>query len=119
MGAFTSSQVILFPFPYSDLSRQKLRPALLLADVDRGDWILCQITSNAYSDKNAIMLADSDFIEGGLQRISYVRANKLFTVHESIFQRSVGVINQHCYAKVVKTLVDLLKTQSSNHVSSL
>ena len=70
---------------------------------------MCQITSNAYSDKNAIILTDNDFIEGGLQRISYVRANKLFTVHESIFQRSVGVINQNCYTKVVQTIVDLLK----------
>jgi hypothetical protein len=32
MGAFARGQVITLPFPYSDLSAQKLRPALLLAD---------------------------------------------------------------------------------------
>ena len=40
--------VVLVPFPFSDLSQAKLRPAVVLADVGRGDWILCQITSNPY-----------------------------------------------------------------------
>jgi hypothetical protein len=36
--------VVLIPFPFSDLSGSKLRPALVLADVSAGDWVLCQIT---------------------------------------------------------------------------
>ena len=31
MGPFATRQVILLPFPFSDLSATKLRPALLLA----------------------------------------------------------------------------------------
>lgn len=46
MGAFAAGQVVLLPFPFSDLTRSKLRPALLLADAGRDDWIACQITSN-------------------------------------------------------------------------
>jgi len=34
--------VVLVPFPFSDLSEAKLRPAVVLADAGRGDWILCQ-----------------------------------------------------------------------------
>ncbi len=45
MGAFAAGQVIVVPFPFSDLSAQKYRPALILADAGRGDWVLCQITS--------------------------------------------------------------------------
>jgi mRNA interferase MazF len=37
--------VVLVPFPVSDLSLSKLRPAVVLADAGRGDWILCQVTS--------------------------------------------------------------------------
>jgi len=109
MGAFARGQVITLPFPYSDLSAQKLRPALLLADAGRGDWVLCQITSNSNADKNAVMLTDNDFLEGGLQRISYAKTSKLFTAHESIFRRNVGTVSQHTFDKIIQTAVDLLQ----------
>jgi mRNA interferase MazF len=37
MGAFAAGQVVLLPFPFSDLTRSKLRPALLLADAGRDE----------------------------------------------------------------------------------
>jgi len=76
MGTFASSQVVLFPFPFPDLTANKLRPALILAPADKGDWILCQITSNPYADPTAIRIAETDFSEGGLQRLSFARASK-------------------------------------------
>ena len=109
MGAFARGQVITLPFPYSDLSAQKLRPALLLADAGHGDWVLCQITSNSNADKNAVLLTDDDFSAGGLQRISYARTSKLFTAHESIFRRNVGVISELTFAKIIQAAVDLLQ----------
>jgi hypothetical protein len=45
MVAPTAGAVVLPPFPFSDLSQAKLRPAIVLADVGRDDWILCQLTS--------------------------------------------------------------------------
>ena len=45
MGTFAAGEVVLLPFPFSDLTGNKLRPALLLANVDRGDWIACQINA--------------------------------------------------------------------------
>ena len=57
----TTGAVVLIPFPFSDLSQAKLRPAVVLADVGRGDWILCQVTSNPYGDSRAIMLTDASF----------------------------------------------------------
>ena len=61
MVALAAGAVVLVPFPFSDLSRSKLRPAVVLADAKRGDWILCQITSNPYSDARAIKLSEKDF----------------------------------------------------------
>lgn len=108
MGAFARRQVILLPFPFSDLSGRKLRPALVLADAGRGDWVLCQITSKPYADPTAIPLARGDFVEGGLQRESYARANKLFTAHERLFQRAVGELRPDSHARVVSVIIDLL-----------
>lgn len=89
MGAFTAGSVVLIPFPFSDLSRTKLRPAVVLATLDKGDSILCQITSLPY-DSLAIELNQHDFAEGSLQRISYARPGKLFTAHDSLLQQEAG-----------------------------
>jgi hypothetical protein len=54
MEGISVRDIVFVAFPFSDLSNHKLRPALVLADAQRGDWILCQITSKSYSDSKAI-----------------------------------------------------------------
>lgn len=100
MGAFAAGQVVLLAFPFSDLSRGKFRPALLLAEAGRGDWIACQITSNPYADPRAIMLDDAVFASGGLQRISYARPGKLFTAHDSVMGPAVGALHAATLGRV-------------------
>lgn len=78
MGLLAAGQVVVLPFPFSDLSRNKYRPVLVLADACRGDWIACQITSNPYSDSRALALTELDFANGRLAHTSYVRPGKLF-----------------------------------------
>lgn len=109
MGLFATRQVVLLPFPFSDLTASKLRPALVLADAGKGDWVLCQITSNPYADPSAVALNDTDFVKGGLNRVSYARASKIFTAHESLFQRAVGQLQPKRYGQVVQTTVNLLQ----------
>ena len=84
--------VVLVRFPFSDLSRSTLRPAVVLADVGRGDYILCQITSNPYADPDALELRDEHFSQGSLQRTSYARPGKLFTANDSLIAREVGAL---------------------------
>lgn len=53
MGTFTAGQVVIVHFPFSDLTVSKLRPAVVLAEAGRGDWILCQINSKSYGDQKS------------------------------------------------------------------
>ena len=53
-----AGKVVLVPFPFSDLSRSKLRPAVVLADASRGDWVLCQVTGNPYGDAVTVSLTE-------------------------------------------------------------
>jgi len=69
--------VVLVRFPFSDLSMTKLRPAVVLADVGRGDRILCQVTSKSYGDARAVKLEDVDFAKGSLRVTSDARPGKL------------------------------------------
>ena len=84
---------MLVPFPFSDLSQAKLRPGAVLADAGRGDWILCQITSNPYGDPGALGLTDESFERGSLHRASFVRPGKLFTANRDLMVSEVGGLN--------------------------
>ena len=112
MGTFTVGSVVLVRFPFSDLSQAKLRPAVVIADCGRGDWLLCQITSNPYSDPQAITLTDANFLEGGLAKVSFVRVGKLFTANADIITRRVGMLERSFFEQVRSAIVTLI--QKSN-----
>jgi mRNA interferase MazF len=100
--------VVLVRFPFSDLSQSKLRPALVLAEAGRGDWVLCQVTSNPYSDTRAIMLSDESFQHGGLQRTSYARPAKLFTANHELIIAEVGMLTVETRRRVITAVVEVL-----------
>jgi len=105
----SAGSVVLVPFPFSDLSASKLRPAVVLADADRGDWILCQITSKPYSDPRAVELTKGSFAQGSLHVVSYARPAKLFTAHRNLIVRRVGVLEDSALKLVVSAVVELLR----------
>jgi mRNA interferase MazF len=90
------------PFPFSDLSGTKLRPAVVLADSGRGDWLLCQITSNPYSDPMAVRFINADLAQGTLSAVSFARPLKLFTANENLIVKRVAILNEAMF-KVILT----------------
>jgi len=111
MAASPVGTVVLVRFPFSDLTESKMRPAVILADVQRGDFILCQITSNPYADPTAIELAEDNFASGSLQRISYVRPGKVFTASERLIVRTIGRLTQSTHTSIVDALQALLREE--------
>ncbi|AQS10343.1 PemK-like protein [Clostridium saccharobutylicum] len=76
MGRFIKGDIVVVPFPFSDLSQSKKRPALVLSDLDGEDLILSQITSQNIYDSYAIEISENDFEKGSLNKISNIRPNK-------------------------------------------
>ena len=107
MEAPAAGSVILIPFPFSDLSQSKIRPALVLANAERGDWILCQITSKPYADQRAVRLDQKDFASGGLELTSYVRPGKLFTANEALMIETVGQLRPDKLRVILKAVAGL------------
>ena len=108
MGEISVADIVFVSFPFSDLSRSKLRPALVLAYAQREDWILCQITSKAYNDNNAIRIDETDYIRGSLEFISYIRCGKLFTANTQIIHKNVASINAAKHQKVIHAIHQIL-----------
>ena len=109
MATFGRASVVLVDFPFSDLSQTKLRPAIVLAQATRTDWILCQITSNATTDAKAIEIKDADFAAGSLRQTSFARPNKLFTGHERLIDRRVGILRDAAASKMIDAVVAIIR----------
>ena len=108
MGGFMKGDVVVLPFPYSDLSAAKKRPALVVAALDGDDVILCQITTQAISDRYAIVLASDDFESGGLRHPSNIRPNRLFTADGAIIHYRAGVLNGEKFKEVISKLLHII-----------
>ena len=96
MAGFVKGQVVVVPFPFSDLSGSKRRPAFVLADLPGNDIILCQITSQDSKD-NLVALAISDFVEGSLQVSSFIRPSRIFTADKNIIMCKAGKVKKDSY----------------------
>ncbi len=79
MATFVKGDVVIVPFPYSDLSQTKRRPAVVVAVLPSGGLMLCQITNQAVTDGDAVTVNNADFANGGLNLPSNIRPNKVFT----------------------------------------
>ena len=91
MARFVSGDVVVVPFPFTDLSSSKVRPALVLATLTRGDLILCQITSQAAGHPEAVPIQAADFEPGGqLRRASFGLPHRVVTANEVCVRRAVG-----------------------------
>lgn len=77
MAKFVKGDVVVIPFPFSDLSQSKKRPALVLTVLQGNDLILCQITSKSIKDNYAIPVDQNDFASGNLNQESNIRPNRL------------------------------------------
>jgi mRNA interferase MazF len=107
VGAFVAGDVVVAPFPFSDLSASKRRPCLVLANLSGDDVILCQITSQDRRDPYAIPLLDADFADGGLRHTSLIRPNRLFTADSALILYRAGHISVTKHAEVVAVLIAL------------
>ena len=99
--------VITVPFPFTDLSAVKRRPALVLV-VHGDDLVLCGVTSKLAGRADAIRLEGRGMAEGRLPRPSEVRPLKLFTIHRALVRSLVGRVSPTVLGRAVDVLVSAL-----------
>jgi mRNA interferase MazF len=107
MGKPLAGEVVVLPFPQTNLQAGKRRPALVVAGLDGDDLILCQITSQFRSDGHSIPLAIADFERGRLATDSFIRPNRLFTVEQSVILYAAGKVKDSKLREVRGKIRDL------------
>jgi mRNA interferase MazF len=110
VARFVRGDVVVLPFPFSDLSNYKRRPALVLAGAGGNEVILCQITSQTIRDQYAVSLEISDFETGSINKASNIRPNRIFTADEHIILYRAGHIAAVKLDDVISNLIRLIRT---------
>ena len=104
MARFVKGDIIVVPFPFSDLTQAKRRPAL-----EGNDLILCQITSQSVRDNYAILLDDKDFNTGSLKQSSNIRPNRIFTADNHIVLYRVGDLKLDKFNEIIEKVIEIIR----------
>ena len=114
MGKFVKGDIVVLRYPFSDFSGTKRRPALVIADLDGDDVILCQITSQAKTDRYAVKIQELDFTDGKLNTASVIRPNKIFTADSNIILYTACKISNEKTDIVAKVIIDIMNNNQND-----
>lgn len=102
---YEQREIVLLPFPYTDLTTAKKRPALIISNKNfnnKGDIICLLITTN--DRKEDVQIKKDSFEEGGLPFKSFVRPYRIFTINKKLVLRKLCRVNKKFYKKVFNEL---------------
>ncbi|MEA3329893.1 MAG: type II toxin-antitoxin system PemK/MazF family toxin [Nanoarchaeota archaeon] len=104
---YTKGDVVVLPFPYTDFSGAKKRPAVVIANIKGQNIILAQITTNQRSDEDLISLRKKDFSSGSLSSDSFIMASLIFTADSSRISYKAGKMKSEKIKEVQEKLVEV------------
>jgi len=111
MERFIKCDVIVVPFPFTNLTGSTRRPALVITDLRGDDLILCQITSKKRFDEYSIPLNDNDLKEGSLRRENNnIRPNRIFTADRHIILKRIDRLKEEKMKEVIEKIIQIIQS---------
>ncbi len=107
---YGKGSLVLVPFPFTDLSEQKKRPAIVIApdmtglvispnikNFSSSDLILMAVTSQvpkSYDHSVNVLLNNSDLMRGTIPKESLIQIDKVFTLQASLIIKQFSALNK-------------------------
>lgn len=104
MERFVAGDIIVIPFPFTDLSNSRRRPALVLANLEGDDIVICEITSIMRKDSYVVFLENKELESGKLKTRSIIRPNRMLTIHKSKINYKFGKIRDSKLKEVLEKI---------------
>ena len=110
---YKQREIVLVPFPYSDLTNTKRRPVLIVSNDEYNaafqDVVVCVITSNLNTDIYSVALENNDLEIGSLPESSVVKTHKLFTIHQTKIIRKFSIVKAEYFIEIADKIKDLIE----------
>ncbi len=101
---YDQGEILIVPFPFSDLSSIKQRPVLVLSKTSDNkstdDLITCGITSNLKDSRYSVLIEKTNLEKGQIPAKSRIKVDKLFTLDKNIVKKSVAKVNKETFNQV-------------------
>jgi len=106
--SYLQGDLILIPYPYSDLSNSKRRPAIIISKngLNPNNYIVSKVTSVLKCNKNDYFIGPDDLNGFELDEDSEVRTDEIFTVHKSIIVKKIASFTSDALKKIIEMVAD-------------
>lgn len=109
---YNQRDIVLVPFPFSDLSETRKRPVLVLSrdkeNKNSDDLIVCAVTSNLKDKKNSVLIDKINLSGGDIPVRSSVKVNKLFCIDKKLVVKKFAQLNKQTFEKIKKEFYSLV-----------
>ena len=111
MGVFVRGEIVIVPFPFTNNSTSKLRPAFVVKRCSiTNDYILLPVTSQGHH-AHLIEITQINFENGTLKEIpSYIQYSKIFTFEAALISKKIAKLNKAIVDKIMDSLLTFLST---------
>jgi len=97
---YNQGEIVLIPFPYSDLTGSKKRPAIIISNSNlKGQDKICSLVTSNNPERGVLIKRDS-FKEGKLPFKSWVKPERIFTVESRIIIKRIAKVNKTFFEKI-------------------
>jgi|SRR3989344_890441 len=104
--------IILTPFPFSNLQGEKLRPSVIISNDKYNkkfqDIIIVPLTSVLENREYAILLTNKDLEKGKIIKDSKIKVDRIFSINKGLVKFIIGKINLDKFEEIKKIIFDLL-----------
>lgn len=109
---YNQGDVVLVPFPFSDLSSSKIRPVLVISNDSYNqnylDVVVCGITSNLRPTDYSIFIEQNDLETGFLKVKSKIKVDATAALEKTILLKTIGKIKTEVLDQVKDHLLKLI-----------
>ncbi|MEK6837754.1 MAG: type II toxin-antitoxin system PemK/MazF family toxin [Nanoarchaeota archaeon] len=109
---FEQGDIVLVPFPFTDLSGTKQRPALVLSNTGYNgktqDIVTCGITSNLQNSEYSVIIDNVNLASGSIPIKSRIKVDKMFTLKQFLVKKKIAKLKAEDFEKVKAELQKLV-----------
>ena len=103
--------IVVLPIPFTDLTSSKQRPCLIISNDQINnqteDIVVLAITSNNTSKNNDlnVQIKQSNIQSGILPKTSYIKLQKIYTIHKKLVRKTVCELTPTVTKKVLNKFI--------------